>query len=179
MSYKKIFFITIIFLQKTIVIAQLEEPSKFELVIISLYEKSGASALTPSKQEVFIYGLCFDSRIKNSKSFVASGIIFTKRHLGINSSKSYYLQIPIKYKLKFSFFYLGIGAYADLFYGFSGNENNYDKKTNYGYLLNAGVQKNITKDITLLFMLNSTNNLTGNAKFSNYGAGFGVSYILK
>lgn len=152
--------------------------SKIKFGVSGYYEKSGASALVPDKQNVFNYGSQIDYRLSDSKKLIESGIVLLTRGLGVGNEQYKYLQIPVKFKVEILFFYFAMGGYADIFYS-----NNYDtsifgKKTKYGYLLNIGAQKNIYDNWNIFIVAESTNNIV-DEEFSNYGIGIGINYVLK
>lgn len=157
---------------------QIQKSSKIRAGISGFYEKSGAFALVPDKQKVFNYGGQVDYRLGNSKKLIESGVVLLTRRVGIGDSRCDYIQIPIKYKMEFLFFYFAIGGYVDVFYGYEGGRLYVEKGNKYGYLFNLGIQQNIYENWNLFIVLESTNNIT-KEQFNNYGVGFGVNYVLK
>ena len=156
--------------------------SEIKLGVSGFYEKSGASALVPDKQNVFNYGTQIDYRLGNSKNLFESGVVSLTRRVGIGDEELSYLHIPIKYKRELSFLYFAVGVYTDIFYSaknYNGLESRLNKETKYGYLLNIGIHQTFYNKWNLFVVLETTNNLTGKEKFTNYGVGFGINYVLK
>lgn len=156
--------------------------SKIKFGVSGFYEKSGASALVPEKQNVFNYGAQIDYRVGDSKNLIETGVVSLTRRFGFGDEVYNYFQVPMKYKREVSYLYFAVGGYADVFYStknYNGLKSRVNKEIKYGYLLNIGVHQNIYDKWNLFIVLETTNNLTGKEKFTNYGVGFGVNYILK
>jgi hypothetical protein len=177
---------------------------KFKVGVKGLYEKSGIPAFTPETKPVYNYGVQVIYKLGNSISSIESGIYHFTRSFDTQYKEiasSYYtlnriafknIHIPLNYRIDTKITYFSFGVYADYLYSINADnlseymkEGFVNKKINFGYDINIGIEKAISSQFSFFVEAESSVGLTsihnkGEAKLVNYGVAIGVNYkILK
>lgn len=160
-----------------------------------LVDKSNDYSLVSEGSTVTSGGVQIVRKFGKSRSSLESGVYIMSKAVGSGSSSIVYrnFSIPLIYRYDTKIFYIAGGIYADYLVEKKNNPKSYfyssyrDRKLNLGLNLTLGIEKSISKQLSLLIEAHTINNLTSSKtdvddlfspSYSNNGFSIGINYKL-
>ena len=159
-----------------------------------LVDKSNDYSLVSEGSTVTSGGFQIVRKFGKSRSSLESGVYIMSKAVGSGSSSIVYrnFTIPLSYRYDTKIIYLAGGVYMDYLIKKEDNPESYfystyhDRKLNLGLNLTLGIEKSISKQLSLLIEAHTINNLTSSKtdddlfspSYSNNGFSIGINYKL-
>ena len=160
-----------------------------------LVDKSNDYSLVSEGSTVSSGGVQIVRKFGKSRSSLESGFYIMSKAVGSGSFSIVYrnFSIPLNYRYDTKIIYLAGGLYVDYLIKKEDNpksnfySTHHDRKLNLGLNLTVGIEKSISKQLSLLIEAHTINNLTSSktevddlfsSSYSNNGFSIGINYKL-